>query len=150
MKILVVEDGYEYSELLTRFLGERFEFLRAGNGEEAIAALRKEEWDVVLLDLCFDRIPVSELVGDLLSMKERFNGDVALTQQYLARNQGLYILAMMRSQQLYTPVLLSHDYSHEEARWKRLEQKYKPVRYIVDNAGPDLIADTFEMMKVSV
>lgn len=143
MNILVVEDGFEYMELLNRFLGERFQFTRVGNGQEALDAMSRAAWSVVLLDLCFDRIDVAELLGDWSSLAERFNGSVEQSQEYIARNQGLYILAALRKSDVSTPVLLSHDFSRDGPRWARLEAQYKPVRFVSDNAGPEDIANTF-------
>ena len=139
MNILVIEDGFEYSELLKRFLGDdtAFEFHRVQNGEAAIQALATGHWESIVLDLCFDRIPVEELLGDLDVVAEQFNGRHAEGLQYIIRNQGIFILSAIRDAGFNVPVLMSHDYSREANRWRRLVNRYGPLQYVSDNAGPE-------------
>ena len=141
MKILVIEDGYEYFELLQRFLGvgEQFTFHRVQNGKDALEVLARGDWHGVLLDLCFDRIPVDELYGDIAEIAEQFNGRVEESRQYVIRNQGIFILAAIREADFDVPVLLSHDYSREMTRWERLVKRYGPLQFVSDNAGPEQI-----------
>ena len=98
MRILVVEDGYEYLELLQRFVGadDEFTFRRVQNGANAIQSLDEGQWNGLLLDLCFDRIPEDELLGDVDALAEQFNGRREESLQYLIRNQGIFILAAIR------------------------------------------------------
>ena len=64
-RILVVEDGSEYSDTLSRFLGHAFEFVRAGSGPRALARLAAEAYDGVFLDMRFDRAPDGIRMGEL-------------------------------------------------------------------------------------
>ena len=41
MKVLVVEDGYEYFDTFQRFLTEGFEWVRAGAGQEALQLIQQ-------------------------------------------------------------------------------------------------------------
>jgi CheY-like chemotaxis protein len=150
MKILVVEDGHEYSELLTRFLGEQFCFQRAGDGFQALELLQQESWALMFLDVCFDRIPVERLIGDLNVVSERFNGCQERGVQHLQAQQGIYILAEVRKHQFALPVLLSKDFIHDMSRWNRLSERYGPIRFLSDNAGPAEMSQCFlEMGRAS-
>lgn len=134
--VLVIEDGFEYSELLARFLREGFRFRRAGNGAEAAEACRAERFDVLFLDMRFDRVPPGELVGDLGVLTERFNGDPVRARQHLEEQQGLYILAELRRAGVETRAVFSHDFAAEPRRWALLERQYAPVGWLADNASP--------------
>ena len=50
-KLLIVDDEFNTREALVRFLGKKFEVSSASNGAEAIAALQKEDFDLILTDL---------------------------------------------------------------------------------------------------
>ena len=51
-KILVVDDEWELSNLLTEFLtGEGYDVIQTSNGEEALELAEKEEPQVILLDV---------------------------------------------------------------------------------------------------
>lgn len=137
VRVLVVEDGEEYTANLARFLPEGFALRRAGSGAAALAALAEWPCDVVFLDLRFDRTPVDQLLGDLAATADRFNGDLDRAVRFLADNQGSYILAALREAGWGVPVVFSHDFSGEPRRWANLEQRYMPLFYLSDNAGLD-------------
>jgi len=100
MRVLVIEDGEEYTRTLTRFCADVFDFARAGDGSEALALLAGESeapaFDRIFLDMRFDRVSPGVLLGDLASTAERFNGDPNRARQFLEDNQGAYILAALR------------------------------------------------------
>lgn len=139
MKVLVVEDGFEYSETLQRFLSEGFTWERAGSGPRALELL-PGDWDAVFLDMRFDRVPENELLGDVAEVADRFNGDPVQARRFLEDHQGNYVLAAIRDAGHATPVLLSYDFDGEPRRWERLVQRYGPVDYLPDNASPSEIA----------
>jgi len=141
MKILVVEDGFEYSETLSRFLGEGFRWVRAGSGPAALAALAEDGFDAVFLDMRFDRVPDEDLLGDLAETADRFNGDPAQARHFLQDHQGNYVLAALREAGHHLPVLLSYDFQGEPRRWSHLSGRFAPVDYLPDNASPPEIAE---------
>lgn len=144
MKVLVVEDGFEYSETLSAFLADGFQWVRAGSGPVALAQLGGEAYDAVFLDMRFDRVPLSELLGDLEATADRFNGDDVQARAFLEDHQGLFVLAALREAGHTLPVLISYDFDGEEARWERLRTRHGPVDYLPDNASPTDIAGRLE------
>jgi len=134
IKVLVVEDGHEYSTNLRRFLSEYFRFERAGDGFEALSALEQTTWDVVFLDMRFDR--AERLMGDPKPLTERFGGDLERARRLLEDNQGTHILEAIRAAGNYVPVLFSYDFDGEPRRYRNLEQRYGPLGYLPDTAGP--------------
>jgi CheY-like chemotaxis protein len=136
MRLLLVEDGFEYRDTFARFLGEGFEVVRAGDGAEALALAAAGPFDVVFLDMRFDRIEAGRLLGDLGETAERFNGDPVRGRQFLEENQGVYILAALRGAGVTLPAVFSHDFSGEPKRWAALERRYAPVQWLPDNASP--------------
>lgn len=140
MRVLVIEDGLEYSELLRRFLGEGFAWERAGSGPEALRRLEAERFDAIFLDMRFDRAPEGELLGDLEAVADRFNGDPVQARRYIEDHQGTFVLAALRHAGRTEPVLMSYDFDGEPRRWERLVARYGPVAYLPDNASPADIA----------
>lgn len=140
MKVLVVEDGFEYSDLLVRFLADGFSWARAGSGQAALRALVESEFDAVFLDMRFDRAPERELLGDLAEISDRFNDDPLQARRFIEDHQGTYILAALRDAGRPEPVLMSYDFDGEPRRWERLSKRYAPVDYLPDNASPGDIA----------
>lgn len=127
-RILVIEDGSEYTDTFGRFLGDRFVFTRAGSGGAALAALRVAPFDAVFLDLRFDRTPEAELVGDLAALaEERFGGDRFAARRHLVEEQGLYVLALLRREGIGVPVLIGHDFGREPRRLERLRAAMGPL-----------------------
>lgn len=138
--VLVVEDGFEYSETLQRFLPDGFRWQRAGSGPQALALLGERTWDALFLDMRFDRAPEDELLGDVSEVADRFNGDPVQARRFLEDHQGNYILAALREAGQGLPVLLSYDFDGEPRRWERLAERFGPVDYLPDNASPADIA----------
>lgn len=143
MRVLVIEDGEEYTRTLTRFCADVFDFARAGDGPEALALLAGEAdapaFDRIFLDMRFDRVSPGVLLGDLASTAERFNGDPNRARQFLEDNQGAYILAALRAAGHEHPVVFSHDFDAEPKRWASIARMYAPVRYLPDNASANTI-----------
>lgn len=132
--ILVVEDGHEYTTNLERFLGEQFRFVRAGDGEAAVAALGVEPFRAVFLDMRFDR--AERLLGDLDALIGRFAGDEARARRFLEDNQGTYVLAALRAAGCTLPVIFSYDFDGEPRRFANLDRRHGPLTYLDDTAGP--------------
>lgn len=143
MRILIVEDGYEYQQTLTRFLPE-VEWVRAGHGGEALALLQTSSFDAVYLDMRFDRIAPDELLGDLAATADRFNGDPVQARAFLQDHQGIFVLDAIRAAGNRLPVVISYDFTDEPRRWTRIEARHRPVAYLPDVAGPDAVRRTLE------
>jgi len=140
-RVLVIEDGFEYTETLQRFLSGAFLFERAGSGVAGLARLGTSPApDVVFLDMRFDRAPAAELLGDLEQVADRFNGDPVQARRFLEDHQGNYVLAAVREAGYGVPVLLSYDFTGEPARWSRLAQRFAPVAFLTDVASPTEVA----------
>jgi CheY-like chemotaxis protein len=140
MRILVIEDGTEYIESLRRFLGEGFEWVRAGSGPQGLELLAGGQFEAVFLDMRFDRAPEGELLGDLASVADRFNGDPLQARRFLEDHQGNFVLVALREAGHDIPVLLSYDFDCEPRRWQRLSSRYGPVDFLPDNASPSDIS----------
>ncbi len=146
MRVLVIEDGFEYTETLSRFLADGFEWVRAGSGPEGLSALQSansddvDGFDAVFLDMRFDRVAEDALLGDVERTADRFNGDPVQARRFLEDHQGLYVLAAIRDAGLTVPVLLSYDFDGEPRRWTGLVSRHGPVDYLPDNASPSDIA----------
>ena len=136
LRVLVVEDGTEYSDTLGRFLGEGFTVERAGSGHAALDRLRAGGIDAVFLDMRFDRVSAGELLGDPDAAADRFNGDLVQGRRFLEDHQGTYILDEIRSAGLRVPVLLSYDFAGEQRRWERLRARFAPIDHLPDDASP--------------
>lgn len=142
VSVLVVEDGEEYTTTLGRFGAEGFRFLRAGDGAEALRLLAQGGFDLLFLDMRFDRIEAARLLGDLGETAERFNGDPVRARTFLEDNQGTYILQAIRAAGVRLPAVFSHDFDAEPRRWAALQRMYAPVHYLPDNASAAQIRDT--------
>ncbi len=140
-RVLVVEDGEEYSVNLRRFLAQDFDFERAGDGEAALRMLADSFWDLVFLDMRFDRAP--RLLGDLASLEERFSGDTLRARRFLEDNQGTYILVAIREAGFQQPVVFSYDFESEPRRFQNLERRYGPLGHLSDTAGLPEVRRTF-------
>ncbi len=139
VQVLVVEDGHEYTRNLERFLPEGFVFQRAGSGAEALAAL-PGPFEVVFMDMRFDRVASTALLGDLEATTERFNGDGQRARSFLEDNQGAYVVAALRAAGCTLPVIFSYDFGGEPRRWANLERMHGPLDYLADNAGPEEVS----------
>ncbi len=135
-RVLIVEDGTEYSTTLGRFLSESFEFVRAGDAAEALAALGRGGFDVVFLDMRFDRVPVESLLGDLQAHTARLGGDRQRARRFLEDNQGTFVLAALREAGHQLPVVFSYDFGEEPRRFRNLSQRFGPLQFLDSNAGP--------------
>lgn len=126
--VLVVEDGDEYTAGLSRLVpGPRW--LQVRDGAAALAALRREVVALVWLDLRFDRIPASALLGGAGGKEE-----------------GLSILAALRGAGHRQPVLLASDFGRESARFARLVALHGPLQFVPDGAGPAAIREQIEAL----
>ena len=144
--VLIVEDGDEYLENLSRFvIGPRY--LQAHSGGEAIEILRQEAVDLIYLDMRFDRIPRGQLVGDHAAATEEHNGDAARAWRFLENNQGLFILdALGQAGFGELPTILAYDFSREQKRWEHLRARYPRLAWVRDGVSAEEIRDHMDQI----
>lgn len=71
-KILIVEDNKEISALLSDFLGQNgYEAMTAFEGNTAAALLKKQEFDIVLMDLMLPLISGEQLIKDFRTYSDK-------------------------------------------------------------------------------
>ena len=133
MTFLVCEDGSEYTERFTRFLGGEFRFCRAGHFAEALA--QAEGAAALLLDLDFRRTQPSLLVDERGQSAARSAADV----------QGILILRALRAKGIALPALLFADLDDPD-RCARLESELAPLRVVPSSEGLPRIAQLLREM----
>jgi hypothetical protein len=122
-RVLVVEDGHEYSEAFTRLASAPLHgvvFERAGSLAEARAAIASRPPDALFIDVVFDRVPESALTGDVENLIARFGGDRGRALRHLVENQGFYVLDALAPLITGLPVVLAYDFSAEPRRLEAL------------------------------
>lgn len=137
--VLIVEDGDEYLENLSRFVpGPRY--LQAHSGAAALDLLRREPVDLVYLDMRFDRIAREDLLGDHAALTREHGGDGSRAWRFLQNNQGLFVLdALWQAGFRSVPVILAYDFGGEERRWKHLAESYPTLTWVPDAITPERI-----------
>jgi len=133
MKLVICEDGREYSERFRRFLGGEFEFVRAANFAEALQAAAGARG--LLLDLDFRRTDPSLLVDESGAPASRAAAEV----------QGILILRALRSRGVLLPALLFADLD-DPARAARLEGVLSPLLVVPSSEGLPRIAQLLREM----
>jgi len=124
--LLVIEDGNEYSEFASTFLSRAFHILSVHNGQEALAVLSRQTISAFLIDLRFDRVPLSDLMGNAKECADRlFAGDMQRAFRYLQDQQGILILAAIRQHRHPQPAVFIHDFP--ERRLQNLQKLYGAV-----------------------
>jgi hypothetical protein len=144
--VLIIEDGDEYRDNLTRFVpGPRY--LQCHTAAEAIDTLQHESIDLVYLDMRFDRIARADLAGDHAVATREHNGDPERGWRYLQTHQGLYVLdALRRAGFARVPVILSYDFSREPQRAANLSRVYPNLRWVKDAVTPEEIRALMESL----
>jgi len=134
--VLIVEDGDEYLESLTRFVRGP-SYVQAHNGREALRLLEKSLVDIIYLDMRFDRIPDAELMGDHAAATREHNGDPVRALKHLQNNQGLYILDALERHGLGgVSVILAYDFSRQHKRYENLLRAHPTLRWVPDAVTP--------------
>ncbi len=144
--VLIVEDGDEYLDNLSRFVPGP-SYLQAHSGREALEILKIHDVDIVYLDMRFDRIPESDLLGDHAAVTREQNGDPARAWRHLMNHQGLYILAALREAgHGGRPIVLAYDFSGELRRFNHLKKTYPALEWVSDAVTPVEISGIFEKL----
>lgn len=144
LDVLVVEDGDEYITNLTTFVSEGIAYRQAHSGVEACRMLADGHPDLAYLDMRFDRTPEEELLGSMVDLTARFNGDVSRARRFQQDNQGLFVLRALRDAGFVGPVILSYDFSAEERRFAALRARDPGLLYCPDFADARTIRATIE------
>ncbi len=144
--VLIVEDGNEYLDNYTRHVvGPTY--LQAHSGAQALAILASQTMHVLLLDMRFDRVPRSTLLGDHAQAAREHGGDGERAWRHLSHHQGLYILAAVRAAgHVQIPVLLAYDFSREMRRFDLLHRSFGTVDWLPDAASADLLQQRMQQM----
>jgi DNA-binding NarL/FixJ family response regulator len=127
-RVIVVEDGLEYTERFSRLLSAQFIFERVADFSTLVSALETAA-SVVLLDLDFRRTPVDQLIdgeGGAASP----NGAAEL-----AAVQGILILRSLRKRGERLPALLCADLDDPEQ-----------ARLLCEELGPLQISPSSESL----
>ncbi len=140
--VLVVEDGDEYLTNLTTFIAAGFQYHQARNGGRACRMVHELPIELVYLDMRFDRTPLEELLGDIVQLTGRFNGDAGRARRFQQDNQGLFILRSLRDAGWTGPVIISYDFAREEKRFAALCKTDPSLYYCPDYADASTIRTT--------
>jgi hypothetical protein len=120
-RFIVVEDGSEYMDRFTRFLGDEFAFIAAADFESARALAAGA--DGLLLDLDFRRTPPDRLVDEQGPVRAVLDGD---RRRRLAEMQGIFILRQLRAAGVALPAILFADLDDGD-RVDYLERTFAPL-----------------------
>ena len=145
-KLLVIEDGEEYTLRFQRFLGQDIAFSRVISLAAARTALAERPLGL-LLDLDFRRTPREDLVDDQgcvdLSLGD---GGFAL----LSEQQGILILRALRADGCALPALLFADLP-DDNQTRYLETSLAPLRIIPsDESLPNIAAEIRRLAMVAL
>ena len=132
--VIVCEDGHEYLQRFSRFLGEELELLRVDDLASALAACARKP-QALLFDLDFSRLPADKLIdeGGMPAARPRDES------RRLAQMQGILILRALRSSGVTAPALLFADLD-DPARVKFLETSLAPLSVVPSSEGMGAIA----------
>jgi CheY-like chemotaxis protein len=136
-RILVIEDGFEYTRALERIAGDAAELVRAADAEEAEALLEAGPFRAVLLDVVFDRTPTDRLAGGGPELLARFGGDHTRVTEHVARQQGFYIADALASRLAESRVLMAYDFSADPERLEALRENLPGLEGIREGTGLD-------------
>lgn len=128
-RFVVCEDGTEYLERFTRFLGDDFTFIPARDFASARAAAGGA--DGLLLDLDFRRTPRDRLVDESGPVPADLDDD---RRRRLAETQGILILRQLRGAGVALPAILFADID-DAGRQDFLTQTLAPLTIASSQLG---------------
>jgi hypothetical protein len=127
--VIVCEDGHEYLERFSRFLGATLELVRVDDLPAALAACARGP-HALLFDLDFSRLPPERLVDEAGQSGPRTRDEL----RRLAQMQGILILRALRAAGVRAPALLFADLD-DPARVKFLETSLAPLSVVPSSEG---------------
>ncbi len=143
LKVLIVEDGDEYIDNLSRFVSGP-QYVQAKNGRDAVKIVKSYTIDIIYLDMRFDRIANCDLLGDHVKATKEHNGDPLRALKFIQNNQGLFILEHFRNNGLASiPVILAYDFSREVRRFEYLKRIHSSLVWVKDAVTPSEIRKLF-------
>jgi hypothetical protein len=119
-RFVVCEDGTEYLDRFSRFLGDDFGFIAARDFESA--RVRAADADGVLLDLDFRRTPPDRLVDERGPVTGPLDPE---RRRRLSETQGILILRQLRAAGVALPAVLFADLDDDQRRF--LQQTLAPL-----------------------
>jgi hypothetical protein len=132
--VIVCEDGHEYLQRFSRFLGEELELVRVDDLASCQAACARGP-RALLFDLDFSRLAPERLVDETGVAGPRSRDE----NRRLAQMQGILILRALRAAAVTAPALLFADLD-DPARVKFLEQSLAPLSVVPSSEGMGAIA----------
>jgi hypothetical protein len=127
--VVVCEDGHEYLQRFTRFLGDELELVRVDDLASARAACARAP-RALLFDLDFSRLAAEKLIDEAGQTAARSRDE----SRRLAQMQGILILRALRSAAVTVPALLFADLD-DAARARFLEQSLAPLAVVPSSEG---------------
>ncbi len=149
-RILVVDDDRLVQDSLSRLLGaQNYEAMTAGGGQQALAAVERMQFDVVLLDLNMPGMSGVDVLGELARRGVAtpvivVSGDNAIDSAVSALRNGAadFIRKPYKPEELLKRIdntLSNHQLERENGQiQQRLQQSEKWHRFLV-NTSPDFI-----------
>lgn len=131
---IVCEDGHEYLQRFSRFLGEVLELVRVDDFDSALVACGRGP-QVLLFDLDFGRLAPERLIDEAGVAGARTRDE----SRRLAQMQGILILRALRASAVTVPALLFADLD-DPARVRFLEQSLAPLAVVPSSEGMGSIA----------
>jgi CheY-like chemotaxis protein len=127
--VLVCEDGHEYLQRFSRFLGEELELVRVDDEASALAACARGP-AALLFDLDFSRLPPEKLIDESGQRGPRTRDE----SRRLAQMQGILILRALRAAGVRTPAFLFADLD-DPGRVRFLETSLAPLAVVPSSEG---------------
>jgi len=132
--VIVCEDGHEYLQRFSRFLGEELELVRVDDLASCQAACARAPL-ALLFDLDFSRLAPEKLIDEAGVAGARPRDE----SRRLAQMQGVLILRALRAAAVTAPALLFADLD-DPGRVKFLEQSLAPLSVVPSSEGMGAIA----------
>ena len=132
--VIVCEDGHEYLQRFSRFLGEELELVRVDDFASARAACARGP-KALLFDLDFSRLPPDKLIDETGQTAPRSRDEA----RRLAQMQGILILRALRAEAVAAPALLFADLD-DAGRVRFLEESLAPLSVVPSSEGMGAIA----------
>ena len=108
--LMIIEDGDEYLRFFSRYI-TNYAYHQAHSMQACLEFFDSgASIEGFVLDLRFDRVPHTDLIGDVEQMAgAMFGGDLDAAQRYIVDNQGYLILKELRQRGHQQPALLVAD-----------------------------------------